>query len=56
MKKVRFQCRKSLLMFATWFPSSNKQLDMHDDFECYTERFLDTKNNKSQIDIYFHIV
>ncbi|MBU3174614.1 GyrI-like domain-containing protein [Clostridium estertheticum] len=43
-------------MWGTWFPNSNKQLDMRDDFECYTERFLGTKNDKSQIDIYFPIV
>ncbi|MBU3187482.1 AraC family transcriptional regulator [Clostridium estertheticum] len=43
-------------IWGTWFPNSNKQLDMRDDFECYTERFLGTKNDKSQIDIYFPIV
>jgi len=43
-------------IWGTWFANSNKQLDMRDDFECYTERFLGTKSDKSQIDIYFPIV
>ena len=43
-------------IWGTWFPNSNKQLDVRDDFECYTERFLGAKNDKSQIDIYFPIV
>ncbi|WP_027624519.1 AraC family transcriptional regulator [Clostridium lundense] len=43
-------------IWGTWFPSSNNQLDMRDDFECYTERFLGVKNDKSQIDIYFPIM
>ncbi|SFC37503.1 AraC family transcriptional regulator [Clostridium uliginosum] len=43
-------------IWGTWFLGSNKQLDMRDDFECYTERFLGAKNDKSQIDIYFPIV
>lgn len=43
-------------IWATWFPNSNNQLDIRDDFECYTERFLGAENDKSQIDIYFPIV
>lgn len=43
-------------IWGTWLPKSNEKLDMRDDFECYTERFLGADNDKSQIDIYFPIL
>jgi AraC family transcriptional regulator len=43
-------------IWGTWFPNSDEELDVRDDFECYTEKFLGADNNKSQIEIYFPIV
>lgn len=53
---VNTLCMTYRYIWGTWLPNSNEQLDMRDDFECYTERFLGAKNDNSQIDIYFPIV
>ncbi|MGF7060233.1 GyrI-like domain-containing protein [Brassicibacter mesophilus] len=43
-------------IWGTWSSNNNIKLDMRDDFECYTERFLGAENEKSQVDIYFPII
>lgn len=42
-------------IWGVWFPKSSFQLGSHEDFECYTDRFLGTENSNSQVDIYFPI-
>lgn len=42
-------------IWSVWFPKSSFQLGSHEDFECYTDRFLGTENQNSQVDIYFPI-
>jgi AraC family transcriptional regulator len=42
-------------IWGVWFPKSRFEIADRDDFECYTERFLGTDCDKSQIDIYFPI-
>ncbi|MDS0526501.1 AraC family transcriptional regulator [Clostridium sp. SHJSY1] len=43
-------------IWGTWFPKSDFEISGYDDFECYTERFLGSDNENSQIDIYFPII
>lgn len=43
-------------IWGVWFPKSGLELADHDDFECYTERFIDVNNEDSEIDIYFPII
>lgn len=42
-------------IWGVWFPKSGLELDNRDDFECYSERFTDVNDEKSEIDIYFPI-
>lgn len=42
-------------IWGVWLPKSSFQLDDRDDLECYTEQFLGTENEESQIEIYFPI-
>lgn len=43
-------------IWGVWFPKSGYELANRDDFECYTERFTGTDQEKSEIDIYFPVV
>lgn len=42
-------------IWGTWIPCSGYELDIRDDFECYTESFLGIDNDNSQILIYIPI-
>lgn len=42
-------------IWGVWLSKSGFQLDDRDDLECYTEQFLGTENEESQIEIYFPI-
>ncbi len=42
-------------IWGVWFPKSGFDLAEHDDFECYTERFVGADDERSEIDIYFPV-
>lgn len=42
-------------IWGVWFPQSGYELAERDDFECYTDQFLDPLDDRSEIEIYFPI-
>lgn len=42
-------------IWGTWIPCSGCEIDMRDDFECYTEKFIGADNEESEISIFIPI-
>jgi len=52
---IGYQLYARLVIWGTWIPYSQIELDTRNDYECYTDKFLGINNVNSQIELYVPI-